>query len=160
HGEHPDDKIHELREENERLDGEFEKRWQGSVTWASLYYRDLGPNKRPTHIKDVDSGTALQLGYRIDHLSAIMFVMVSFIASLIHLFSIGYMSEELHKSVADHEVHIDHGHLYRRGRFGRFFLFMSLFCFSMLNLVLADNLFQIFLSWELVGICSYLLIGF
>src|SRR5439155_367949 len=45
-------------------------------------------------------------------------------------------------------------------RFGRFFLFMSLFCFSMLNLVLADNLFQVFISWELVGLCSYLLIGF
>src|SRR5207247_6313547 len=40
------------------------------------------------------------------------------------------------------------------------FLFLSLFCFSMLNLILADNLFQVFLSWELVGICSYLLIGF
>src|SRR5947208_16351792 len=39
-------------------------------------------------------------------------------------------------------------------------MFLSLFCFSMLNLVLADNLFQVFLSWELVGLCSYLLIGF
>src|SRR5947209_5586955 len=39
-------------------------------------------------------------------------------------------------------------------------MFLSLFCFSMLNLVLADNLFQIFVSWELVGICSYLLVGF
>src|SRR5207245_11659405 len=52
------------------------------------------------------------------------------------------------------------GHLHRRGRFGRFFMFLSLFCFSMLNLVLADNLFQVFVSWELVGICSFLLIGF
>src|SRR5919204_568470 len=51
-------------------------------------------------------------------------------------------------------------HLDRRGRFARFFLFLSLFCFSMLNLILADNLFQVFLSWELVGVCSYLLIGF
>ena len=39
-------------------------------------------------------------------------------------------------------------------------MYLSLFCFSMLNLVLADNLFQVFVSWELVGICSYLLIGF
>ena len=39
-------------------------------------------------------------------------------------------------------------------------MYLSLFCFSMLNLVLADNLFQIFVSWELVGICSFLLIGF
>ena len=46
------------------------------------------------------------------------------------------------------------------GGYYRFFMYLSLFCFSMLNLVLADNLFQIFVSWELVGICSYLLIGF
>src|SRR5205823_9618256 len=52
------------------------------------------------------------------------------------------------------------GHLKRRGRYGRFFMYLSLFCFSMLNLILADNLFQVFISWELVGICSYLLIGF
>ena len=50
--------------------------------------------------------------------------------------------------------------LERRGRFGRFFMYLSLFCFSMLNFILADNLFQIFVSWELVGICSFLLIGF
>src|SRR5207244_1490456 len=116
HGAGHDDALHELREENEKLESEFEKRWSDSVIWASLYYRDVNQNKRPQHIKDVESGTALQLGYRIDHLSAIMFVMVTFIASLIHLFSIGYMSEELGKSVVDHEVHTDHGHLHRRGR--------------------------------------------
>src|SRR4029077_12177572 len=69
-------------------------------------------------------------------------------------------SEELQKTVEDHEVHTAHGHDHRRGRFGRFFMYLSLFCFSMLNLLLADNLFQIFVSWELVGICSFLLIGF
>src|SRR5712691_10848608 len=89
-----------------------------------------------------------------------MFLMVTFIATLIHVFSLGYMSDELQPEVEDHQVHTDDGHLHRRGRFGRFFMFLSLFCFSMLNLVLADNLFQVFLSWELVGICSYLLIGF
>ena len=89
-----------------------------------------------------------------------MFVMVTFIATLIHMFSIGYMGDELQETVEDHQVHAEHGHLHRRGRFGRFFMYLSLFCFSMLNLVLADNLFQVFVSWELVGICSYLLIGF
>jgi len=103
---------------------------------------------------------ALTLGYHIDMLSAMMFVMVTFIATLIHIFSMGYMAEELRPIVADHQVHTTEGHLHRRGRFGRFFLFLSLFCFSMLNLVLADNLFQVFVSWELVGVCSYLLIGF
>src|SRR5207302_8956490 len=95
-----------------------------------------------------------------DSLTAIMFLMVTFIATVIHLFSIGYMSDELAPIVEDHQVHTEHGHLHRRGRFGRFFLYLSLFCFSMLNLVLADNLFQVFLSWDLVGLCSYLLISF
>src|SRR5262249_29707436 len=114
----------------------------------------------PAGLADSQSGTILQLGYKIDHLSTAMFLMVTFIATLIHLFSIGYMSDELAESVADHQVHTQDGHLHRRGRYGRFFRFLSLFCFSMLNLVLGDNLFQVFLSWELVGICSYLLIGF
>src|SRR5581483_8048440 len=114
----------------------------------------------PTTVADPGSGTGLRVGFRIDHLAALMFVMVSFIATLIHLFSIGYMSEELQTVVEDHEVHVDHGHLRRRGRFGRFFMFLSLFCFSMLNLLLADNLFQVFVSWELVGVCSFLLISF
>ncbi len=48
----------------------------------------------------------------------------------------------------------------RKGRFGRFFLYLLLFCFSMFNLLIADSLLQIFISWELVGICSFFLIGF
>ena len=52
------------------------------------------------------------------------------------------------------------GHLHRPGRFYQFFSYMSLFCFSMLGLVIAGNIFMVFVFWELVGICSYLLIGF
>jgi NADH-quinone oxidoreductase subunit L len=114
----------------------------------------------PTGIADRNNGTVLRLGFGIDSLNALMFVMVTFIASLIHIFSLGYMSDELAEEVEDHHVHTEHGHFKRRGRFGRFFMYLSLFCFSMLNLILADNLFQVFVSWELVGICSYLLIGF
>jgi NADH-quinone oxidoreductase subunit L len=110
---------------------------------------------------DPRGATELQLGYRIDHLSAVMFVMVTFVATLIHIFSAGYMADELQPLVEDHQVHGEGGgHFKRRGRYSRFFMYLSLFCFSMLNLVLADNLFQIFVSWELVGICSFLLIGF
>lgn len=130
----------------------FDDRWKDSIIWATVL---------PANISDPAHGTTLTVGYRIDTLSAIMFVMVTFVASLIFLFSIGYMSDELKDVVEDHEVHgEDGGHYHRRGRYGRFFLFLSLFCFSMLNLLLADNLFQIFVSWELVGICSFLLIGF
>jgi NADH-quinone oxidoreductase subunit L len=125
-------------------------RWSGSIEWARVGFQKN--DKRPA--------TVLELGYNVDNLTTIMFLMVTFIATLIHVFSMGYMADELAPETEDHQVHTADGHLHRRGRYGRFFMFLSLFCFSMLNLVLADNLFQIFISWELVGICSYLLIGF
>jgi NADH-quinone oxidoreductase subunit L len=115
---------------------------------------------KPESLRDAERGTTLTIGFSIDSLAAVMFVMVTFIAMLIHLFSIGYMSEEEQETVEDHHVHGEDEHFKRRGRFGRFFMYLSLFCFSMLNLVLADNLFQVFVSWELVGVCSFLLIGF
>src|SRR4029079_18183867 len=76
----------------------------------------------------------------IDNLSVIMFLMVTFIATLIHVYSIGYMHDD--------------------SRFPRFFAYLSLFCFSVLGLVASANVFMIFIFWELVGVCSYLLIGF
>ncbi|MCA8991229.1 MAG: NADH-quinone oxidoreductase subunit L [Planctomycetaceae bacterium] len=101
------------------------------------------------------------LDYYIDGLTVLMFTMVTFIATCIHLFAIGYMSDELTESYEDHQVHLPGGkHFHRPGRFYRFFSFLSLFCFAMLGLVLAGNIFQVFIFWELVGVCSYLLIGF
>src|SRR5229473_1788082 len=133
--------------------GEHAEMWAGNFDWTRI---SVPVDDHST----IGRASMLRLGYHIDSLTVVMFLMVTLIAGLIHLFSIGYMSDELEPIVEDHQVHTETGHLKRRGRFGRFFLFMSLFCFSMLNLVLADNLFQVFLSWELVGICSYLLIGF
>ncbi len=69
-----------------------------------------------------------------------MFLMVTFIATLIHIYSMGYMHDD--------------------PRYPRFFTYLSLFCFSMLGLVASSNVFMIFMFWELVGVCSYLLIGF
>ena len=69
-----------------------------------------------------------------------MFLMVTFIATLIHIYSMGYMHDD--------------------PRYPRFFTYLSLFCFSMLGLVASSNVFMIFIFWELVGVCSYLLIGF
>lgn len=121
-------------------------------------------------VQTVFSGTFYQLAkfgdlsigidYYIDSLTLVMFTMVTFIATCIHLFAIGYMSEELTEEYVDHQVHTRHGHLHRPGRFYRFFAFLSLFCFSMLGLVLAGNIFLVFIFWELVGVCSYFLIGF
>ncbi|MBC7818860.1 MAG: NADH-quinone oxidoreductase subunit L [Planctomycetaceae bacterium] len=103
----------------------------------------------------------LSLDYYIDSLTLAMFVMVTLIATCIHIFATGYMAEELTDDYVDHQVHThDGGHFHRPGRFYKFFSYMSLFCFAMLGLVLAGNIFQVFIFWELVGICSYLLIGF
>jgi NADH-quinone oxidoreductase subunit L len=135
-----------------------EPRWKGEIEWVRVGHSGYTDEEGVKH--EPRQGVVLSVGYRIDALNAVMFVMVTFVATLIHLFSIGYMADEKSRIVEDHQVHGEEGHLKRRGRFGRFFLFLSLFCFSMLNLILADNLFQVFVSWELVGICSYLLIGF
>jgi len=76
----------------------------------------------------------------IDPLTSVMLVVVSLISSIIHFYSIGYMEHDPHKQ--------------------RFMSYLSLFTFSMLTLVTADNFLQLFFGWEGVGLCSYLLIGF
>jgi NADH:ubiquinone oxidoreductase subunit 5 (subunit L)/multisubunit Na+/H+ antiporter MnhA subunit len=102
----------------------------------------------------------ITIGYYIDSLTMLMFSMVTIIATCIHFYAYGYMHDELH-DVVDHEVKLSNGHhLHRRGRFHRFFQYMSLFCFSMLGIVIAGNIAMVFVFWELVGICSYFLIGF
>jgi NADH-quinone oxidoreductase subunit L len=102
----------------------------------------------------------LSIGWYIDALTLLMFVVVTFIATCIHVYASGYMHDELH-DVSDHEVHLSGGgHLHRPGRFPRFFQALSLFCFSMLGIVIAGNLAMVFIFWELVGICSWFLIGF
>ena len=79
------------------------------------------------------------LGFAVDNLAAIMMVVVTLVSTLVHFFSIGYM----------------HGDV----RYSRYFGYLGLFSFSMLMIVLANNLFLLYVGWELVGICSYLLIG-
>ena len=102
----------------------------------------------------------LTIGYYIDALTVTMFCMVTLIASCIHFYAMGYMHEEL-EDVTDHDVTLSDGsHLHRPGRYYRFFQYLSLFCFSMLGLVVAGNIAMVFVFWELVGICSYFLIGF
>ncbi len=88
----------------------------------------------------------LSLGVLIDPLSALMLVIVSLVAFLVHLFSVGYMNR-------------DPGHA-ERGGLPRYYASLGLFSFSMLAFVFADNLLMAFMFFELVGLCSYLLIGF
>ena len=103
---------------------------------------------------------SLDISFYFDTLTVAMFCMVTFIASCIHFYAMGYMHDELH-DITDHEVTLEDGeHLRRPGRFHRFFQYLSLFCFSMLGIVISGNVAMTFVFWELVGICSYFLIGF
>lgn len=90
------------------------------------------------------SAMSAEMAFLLDPLSAVMVLIVTGVGSLIHIYSIGYMED-------DHRD--DKG-------FQRFFCYLNLFTFSMLILVLGDNLVLMFLGWEGVGLCSYLLIGF
>jgi NADH-quinone oxidoreductase subunit L len=148
--------IHDLEHQREWVEEAWET--ERKRDWTGTLFEVV--RVRPANLANPDRGSALTIGFAIDSLAVAMFVMVTFIATLIHVFSIGYMGDEVGETVEDHQVHSEDGHLVRRARFGRFFMYLSLFCFSMLNLVLGDNLFQVFVSWELVGLCSYLLIGF
>ena len=102
----------------------------------------------------------LTIGYYIDSLTVAMFCMVTLVASCIHFYSIGYMHGELYDVIDAAAPLADGQPMRRRGRYYRFFQYLSLFCFSMLGLVVAGNVAMVFMFWELVGICSYLLIGF
>ena len=89
------------------------------------------------------AANTLSWGYRFDVLSGAMALLVTGVGFLIHLFSTGYMAEER-----------------KNGQYYRFMAYLNLFVFSMLNLVLGSNIVMMFLGWEGVGLCSYLLIGF
>jgi len=82
----------------------------------------------------------LKMGYTIDHLSALMSVIVTTVAFLVMIYTDGYMAH-------------DPGYV-------RFYAYLSIFSSSMLGLVISPNLVQIYVFWELVGMCSYLLVGF
>ena len=84
--------------------------------------------------------TRFEIGFLIDRLTALMMVVVTFVSLMVHVYTIGYMAD-------------DPG-------YQRFFAYISLFTFSMLMLVMANNFLQLFFGWEAVGLVSYLLIGF
>jgi len=87
-------------------------------------------------------GALASVGYLADEQSSVMLVLVTLVSLLVQIYSLGYLSDEPAPAL------------------GRYYLYQSLFAFSMLGLVAAPNLVQLFVCWELVGLCSYLLIGF
>jgi NADH-quinone oxidoreductase subunit L len=85
-------------------------------------------------------GLSMEVGFMVDGLTAMMMCVVTFVSLMVHIYTIGYMEE-------------DEG-------YNRFFAYISLFTFSMLMLVMSNNMLQLFFGWEAVGLVSYLLIGF
>jgi len=85
-------------------------------------------------------GLKMEVGFLVDGLTAMMMCVVTFVSLMVHLYTIGYMEED--------------------AGYNRFFAYISLFTFSMLMLVMSNNLLQLFFGWEAVGLVSYLLIGF
>ena len=88
----------------------------------------------------VVGGLKMEIGFLVDGLTAMMMCVVTFVSLMVHIYTIGYMEE-------------DEG-------YNRFFAYISLFTFSMLMLVMSNNMLQLFFGWEAVGLMSYLLIGF
>ena len=113
------------------------------LSWIVFFHVALGETEmiRVSVLRWVQSGGFdSEWAFRVDTLTAVMFVVVNTVSSLVHLYSIGYMHHDPHRP--------------------RFFAYLSLFTFAMLMLVTSDNLLQMFFGWEGVGLASYLLIGF
>ena len=115
----------------------------GVATWAFLTLSAMSPGGAlAAHLWGwIEAGRFhTEFGLRLDALSGVMVMIVTGVGALIHLYSVGYMAHD--------------------EDFARFFTYMNLFAFSMLILILADNLLMMFVGWEGVGLCSYLLIAF
>jgi NADH-quinone oxidoreductase subunit L len=113
------------------------------LSWIALF--QVGFEHQGTELVDlapwfISGGLRVEWALRIDTLTVVMLVVVNTVSALVHLYSIGYMADDPSRP--------------------RFFAYLSLFTFSMLMLVTADNLVQMFFGWEGVGLVSYLLIGF
>jgi len=113
-----------------------------SFAWALKTVLALGETRFSEHYFNwiVAGGFSVGFDFAVDRLTAVMLLVVTGVGSLIHVYSIGYMEHD--------------------GGYARFFAYLNLFMFFMLTLVLAANYLVLFVGWEGVGLCSYLLIGF
>jgi NADH-quinone oxidoreductase subunit L len=113
-----------------------------SFAWALKVVMALGEMRFSEHYFNwiVAGGFNVGFDFAVDRLTAVMLLVITGVGSLIHIYSIGYMAHD--------------------GGYARFFAYLNLFMFFMLTLVLAANYLVLFVGWEGVGLCSYLLIGF
>jgi len=100
----------------------------------------------------VSEGIRFEVGFLVDNLTVMMMSVVTGVSLMVHLYTIGYMEDDLHNWPKES--------LAGTNSYQRFFSYISLFTFSMLMLVMSNNFMQLFFGWEAVGLVSYLLIGF
>lgn len=110
------------------------------VVLKNMFWGDAVAENLSVYTWAVTDGLRMEVGFLVDRLTALMMCVVTFVSLMVHIYTIGYMSD-------------DPG-------YQRFFSYISLFTFSMLMLVMANNFLQLFFGWEAVGLVSYLLIGF
>ncbi len=148
--------------------------WAGAmlVFVRAIGVPELGKEPFASAINWIPTGdTWLKIGVLVDPLAAVVLFFVAWTVLLIFLYSVGY--QNFGQPLGDHDkpglppegaTVEEHGHKHMvpsvEPMYSRFFAFMSLFAFGMLTLVLSDNLLTLFVGWEIMGLCSYLLIGF
>ncbi|MFN8411448.1 MAG: NADH-quinone oxidoreductase subunit L [Anaerolineales bacterium] len=144
--------------------------WVGGmiVFWNAIHTEHFGEHPFASSINWLPTGdTWLKIGVLIDPLSATVLFFVVWCVLMIFLYSVGYHNfgqpagDHDHAGLPPHGATV-HGHtvLSIEPMYSRFFAFISLFAFGMLTLVVSDNLLTLFVGWEIMGLCSYLLIGF
>ncbi len=144
--------------------------WLGAmiVFFRAVGEEHLGEHPFHSSIQWLPTGNRwLEIGVQIDPLSAIVLFFVAWTVLMIFLYSVGYHNfgqpagDHDHKGLPPHGATV-HGHTVPsvEPMYSRFFAFISLFAFGMLTLVVSDNVLTLFVGWEIMGLCSYLLIGF
>lgn len=130
-------------------------------------YSLFGPLSGTFYTLGEFGGLTLSLDYYIDSLTVLMFAVVTFIATCVHVYAIAYLGHDTDELSRDHResslpraANETPHHSSLTSHLPRFFALLQFFTFSMLGLVLAGNLLQVFIFWELVGAASYFLIGF
>ena len=128
------------------------------IAFASFFSSHFGEHPIDEAIYSIPTGaTELVIGYAVDPANALMLFMVPFLVLMIFIYSSGYMSFPHHLQAAQYPTAYAQG---KDPRYSRFMAYICLFATGMLGLVVANNLLQFFVFWEVMGLCSYLLIGF
>ena len=128
------------------------------IAFASFFRGHFGEHPIDEAIYTIPTGASeLVIGYAVDPANALMLFMVPFLVLMIFIYSSGYMTFPHHLQAAQYPTAYAQG---KDPRYSRFMAYICLFATGMLGLVVANNLLQFFVFWEVMGLCSYLLIGF